>query len=235
VSEPSIWAVVAAAGSGNRFSSVQPKQFFPLVGSTVAELTLQRLLAVPKLAGLVVVRDLAEPAWAGVAALQAPLVSSAAGGAARVDSVLAGLRALEGRAAADDWVLVHDIARPCVTGADIVKLLAAAAASEVGAILATPVVETLKRVDGGAVVETPAREDYWLAQTPQLFRYQLLLDALRSALAAGVAVTDEASAVEAAGHPLAVVAGRADNIKITVAEQLPMAAAILAAQQQEPL
>ncbi len=235
MSEPTLWAVVAAAGSGSRFSATQPKQFFPLAGSCVAEHTLSRLLAVPALAGLVVARDLAEPGWAAVESLGDRRVKSVAGGAQRADSVLAGLDALAGLAAADDWVLVHDIARPCITGTDIAKLQAAAATSSVGAILVTPVAETLKRVGAGVVAATAEREQYWLAQTPQLFRYQLLADALRGGLTAGRAITDEASAVEAAGHPVMVVAGRTDNIKITVAEQLPIAAAILAAQQQEPL
>jgi len=235
VSEPTLWGVVAAAGTGSRFSAAQPKQFFPLADSSVAEHTLSRLLALPALAGLVVARDLAEPGWAAVDSLSDRRVRSVAGGTQRADSVLAGLEALDGLAAADDWVLVHDIARPCTTRADMVKLIAAAASSPVGAILATPVAETLKRVTAGSIAATAEREQYWLAQTPQLFRYQLLVSALRAGLTAGRAITDEASAVEAAGHSVMVVAGRADNIKITVAEQLPIAAAILFAQQQESL
>jgi len=133
----------------------------------------------------------------------------------------------------DDWVLVHDIARPCVRASEVEKLIGAVVHSGVGAILASPVAETLKRVEDARVVETCARQHYALAQTPQMFRYGLLTQALSEGLAGVQDITDEASAIEAQGHAVSVVDGRADNIKITRAEQLPMAAAILAAQEQE--
>ena len=227
------WVVVAAAGSGSRFSRERPKQFFPLNGSSVAEITLSRLLNMPFIAGVVLVRSLAERHWQSISLMADERVISIEGGASRAESVLAGLRALSGRLQSDDWVLVHDIARPCVRASEVEKLIGAVVHSGVGAILASPVAETLKRVEDARVVETCARQHYALAQTPQMFRYGLLTQALSEGLAGVQDITDEASAIEAQGHAVSVVDGRADNIKITRAEQLPMAAAILAAQEQE--
>ena len=230
-----LWVVVAAAGSGSRFSTQRAKQFFPLAGVTVAEVTLQRLLAMPFVAGVVVVRALADRHWSQLSLLDDPRVVSVGGGASRALSVQAGLQALAAQLQPDDWVLVHDIARPCVRTADIAKLIDEVADHPVGGLLASPVVETLKRVADGAVAVTCPRQHYALAQTPQLFRFGLLQRAVAQALAQGVEITDEASALEAQGLAVKVVNGRADNIKITYAEQLAQAQAILTAQQQETL
>ena len=145
-----------------------------------------------------------------------------------MDSVLAGLGILQTRAAPDDWVLVHDAARPCLTAADVENLLIELRDDAVGGLLAAPVVDTLKRADdGGRVAQTVAREKLWRALTPQMFRRDILQRALEGALARGVAVTDEAQAVEALGLQPKLVAGDADNIKITLPEDLPRAERIL--------
>jgi 2-C-methyl-D-erythritol 4-phosphate cytidylyltransferase len=138
------------------------------------------------------------------------------------------LRALQDRAAPDDWILVHDAARPCLSATDLDRLLTELEDDPVGGLLAAPVVDTLKRADeGGRVSQTVAREKLWRALTPQMFRYVVLQRALESARTKGVAVTDEAQAVEALGMQPRLVAGDADNIKITLPEDLLRAERIL--------
>jgi 2-C-methyl-D-erythritol 4-phosphate cytidylyltransferase len=155
-------------------------------------------------------------------------VVATSGGAERMDSVLAGLRALQDRAAPNDWVLVHDAARPCLLATELDRLLNELSDDAVGGLLAAPVVDTLKRADdGGRVLQTVPREKLWRALTPQMFRRDILQKALESAQARGVAVTDEAQAVEALGLQPRLVAGDADNIKITLPEDLLRAERIL--------
>ena len=154
------------------------------------------------------------------------------GGTERVDSVRQALTALAGEARDDDLVLVHDVARPCVTVADLQRLWAALREDSAGSLLATPAADTMKRDDGhGHVSQTESRSGLWHAQTPQGFRYGLLCRALNEAVATGLEVTDEASAVEALGLKPRLVPGRRDNIKITHPEDLALAEHILAAQQ----
>lgn len=147
-----------------------------------------------------------------------------------MDSVLAGMKALEARAAASDWVLVHDAARPCLASADLDRLLSELGNDEVGGLLAAPVVDTLKRADAQQRIDqTVPREKLWRALTPQMFRFELLRRALQSAVENRVAVTDEAQAIEALGLRPKLVAGDADNVKITLPEDLPRAERILRA------
>jgi len=148
------------------------------------------------------------------------------GGTQRADSVMSGLTALAARD--DDWVLVHDAARPCLHADDLARLIDSLSADEVGGLLANPVSDTLKRADASQRVEsTVPRDQIWRALTPQIFRYAPLMAALTQARVAGVVVTDEASAIEHAGHRPRLVAGRTDNIKITVPEDLAIAETIL--------
>ena len=136
----------------------------------------------------------------------------------------AGLAALAGEASPDDWVLVHDAARPCLDVALITRLIDTVTRAGVGGILAEPLVDTLKRADdGGRVVETLDRRNLWRAQTPQMFRLQALSEALASARRAGAQVTDEASAMELAGHPVQLVPGSPRNPKVTVPADLALA------------
>jgi len=153
---------------------------------------------------------------AGKPLLQHTLEKLIVGGEQRSDSVLAALEALAGRAQDEDWVLVHDAARPCISAADIARLCAALADDPVGGLLAMPVAETVKRADSRQrVIGTLDRSQLWLAQTPQMFRYGLLLDTLRQSAERGISVTDEASAIEQAGLQPRLVVGNAANIKIT--------------------
>jgi 2-C-methyl-D-erythritol 4-phosphate cytidylyltransferase len=161
-------------------------------------------------------------------------VRTVPGGAERCHSVLNALELLAGHAAADDWVLVHDAARPCLRPADLACLLDTLAEDPVGGLLAVPVRDTMKRADIGDRVETTVdRNGLWHALTPQMFRLQALREALGKAIAAGVLVTDEAAAMEWAGHRPRLVAGAGDNLKITRPEDLPLAAYYLERQLQD--
>ncbi len=151
------------------------------------------------------------------------------GGASRAASVRAGLDALRGLAAADDWVLVHDAARPCLSPRDLAALIDQVSADAVGGLLAQPLADTLKRADGGRVAATLDRSGLWRAATPQMFRIGLLRRALD---APGMleSATDEASAIEQLGLAPLLVACQATNLKVTTADDLPLACAILGLQ-----
>lgn len=226
--ENRFWVVVPAAGSARRMGAAVPKQYLPLAGRTVIEWSLAPFLAHERAAGIVVALAEHDPRWSQTTLASREKVATTIGGAERMDSVLAGLRALQDRAAPDDWVLVHDAARPCLSALDLGRLLTELNGDAVGGLLAAPVVDTLKLADdGGRVAQTVPREKLWRALTPQMFRRDLLQRALQSAQAKGIAVTDEAQAVEALGLQPKLVAGDADNIKITLPEDLPRAERIL--------
>ncbi len=237
-----VWAVVPAAGHGRRFESLAaestPKQYAALLGASVLEWALRPLLKEPRIHGIVVVLAAGDVHWPGIAArLNAPRLQCAIGGATRQDSVMNGLLHLEKQAAPDDWILVHDAARPCLAQGDLGALLDAAAGGAIGAIgavLAAPIVDTVKR-ERGAIVETIERQGLWRALTPQVFGYAQLRRALEDAARAGIAVTDEAQAIERMGLHPALVAGSAFNIKVTRAEDLKIAADILKATEQRKM
>lgn len=238
MSRPSrIWALVPAAGTGARMGAACPKQYLSLVGRPVIVHTLERLCACDAVQGVLVgvaSQDEYWPALDQELRRLDKLIGTFTGGAERAQTVLNGLRALARRAGPADWVLVHDAARPCVTCGDIDKLVAAIAGSPSGALLAVPVADTVKRVDAGYhVIETVPRTGLWRALTPQVFQIDLLTAALTRALAAGATVTDEASAIEHMGGKPCVVPGRADNIKITLPEDLALAELFIKRQQTE--
>ena len=223
------WAVVPAAGSGARMGGAVPKQYLELAGVAVLQRTLDALLAWKGLEAVVVALAPGDSRWSALSAAHHPRVMVTEGGAERSDSVLRGLRRLGDTAAMEDWVLVHDAARPCLRLEDLERLVRTLAEDPVGGLLAVPIAETVKRADAEArVLETVPREGLWLAQTPQLFRYGLLLEALEAARAAGAVITDEASAVEGAGARPRLIAGDPANIKITRPEDLPLAERFLA-------
>jgi 2-C-methyl-D-erythritol 4-phosphate cytidylyltransferase len=217
-------AVVPAAGSGRRFGAAIPKQYLSLHGSTVLEHSLRRLLDVAQLQRIVVALSPGDDRWRGLDIFSDPRIEVVEGGDERCHSVLNGLLHLERGGAVPEWVLVHDVARPCCPPADIERLIAQLAQHPVGGLLAVPASDTIKRVDGARqVVETVDRTWLWQAQTPQLFRYHLLRDALSHCLGLGMTVTDEAQAVEALGWQAQVVEGSRRNIKITRPEDLALA------------
>lgn len=223
--------MVPAAGRGARFGGDIPKQYMALAGKPVLLQTLERLSAHARIAGLVVAIAEDDRLWPGIAALSGKPVATVIGGDLRADSVLAGLQALPDGVGADDFVLVHDAARPCVRGDDISRLIELGIPAG-GALLAAPLRDTLKRADqANRAVTTEPREMRWRALTPQLFRRGELVAALASANAAGIAVTDEAMAMELMGHQPLLVEGAESNIKVTTPDDLALAEFILARQR----
>jgi 2-C-methyl-D-erythritol 4-phosphate cytidylyltransferase/2-C-methyl-D-erythritol 2,4-cyclodiphosphate synthase len=234
-----VWAVVPAAGRGARFETTQangPKQYARLAGATVLEWSLSALLHEPRVAGIVVALAADDTRWPAIAAsMTGSKIETTIGGASRQESVMRGLEALEGRAGADDWIMVHDAARPCLTSADLKALIDAVevcedatnAAAVNGAVLASPVHDTVKRERGGIAVDTVDRTGLWRALTPQMFGYARLTQALKDVAALGLAVTDEAQAMERLGLPARLVHGSPFNIKVTTVSDLVMAESIL--------
>jgi 2-C-methyl-D-erythritol 4-phosphate cytidylyltransferase len=222
-----LWCVVPAAGRGARVGGEVPKQYLPIAGKPMLLHTLERLAAHPRIAGLMVALEAGDARWPKWLTFDGKPVSTTIGGAERADSVLAGLRALRGTVGESRFVLVHDAARPCVRAADISRLVEQGIPAG-GALLAAPVRDTLKRADAqGRVVATEPRETRWRALTPQLFRLGELVAALESARAAGIAITDEAMAMERAGHNPLLVEGSEDNIKVTTPADFALAEFIL--------
>ena len=216
------WLVVPAAGVGSRMAADRPKQYLQVAGRCIVEHTLDCFLDHPDLLGAVVCLAVDDPYWPQLVMASDPRVRRAPGGRERGDSVLAGLDLLQAvGAGAEDWVLVHDAARPNLAREDLDRLLAVLADDPVGGLLAVPVRDTLKRAGAdGRVAETVDRNLIWQAYTPQMFRLAALSQALRGALAAGAQITDEASALEWRGQAPRLVEGRADNLKITRPEDL---------------
>jgi 2-C-methyl-D-erythritol 2,4-cyclodiphosphate synthase/2-C-methyl-D-erythritol 4-phosphate cytidylyltransferase len=238
------WLVMPAAGTGQRFGAARPKQYAALEGRTVIEWALSPFVADPRCAGIVVALAPGDTDWAAVARRLAaggaprsrslPGITHTTGGAQRSLSVRSALAALAGRAAAEDWVLVHDAARPCLHPHDLANLLGSLSAHPLGGLLAVPAADTLKRAQDtpdatavAAVVQTVERAALWRALTPQMFRYSKLCAALDAAHAAERFPSDEAQALEWLGEQPVLVAGRAGNLKVTTAEDLLLAAAVL--------
>lgn len=232
----SIYAVVPAAGIGKRFGAVVAKQYLLLAGLSVQQHTLNRLSAIVEISRVVVAVAFDDRMAQTITYAHPDKLQFVIGGAERMDSVLAGLKALGAQGAKDDdWVLVHDVARPLVRPSDIKNLLFTLQDDPVGGLLATPVRDTMKRSQPGAearVLETVDRSALWHALTPQMFRFGLLQQALISARDAGAVITDEASAIERMGLPVRLISGAGDNLKITFQEDLLLAEAFLQAQQQ---
>ncbi len=227
------WAVVPAAGVGKRMGADVPKQYLQVSGKPVLQHTLERLLEVDAFAGIVVALGNEDAYWPDLPCAAHPKIRVAPGGKERADSVLSALMSLEGLAVPDDWVLVHDAARLCITSGDVLKLIDRLRNDPVGGLLALPVTDTLKGVETGEIVETIDRSRIWRALTPQMFRYRMLKHALIDAAVRKLIVTDEASAIELQGWRPKVVEGRPDNIKITRPEDLPLAAFYLERQCYE--
>ena len=233
-----LWAIVPAAGRGERFAATAspsiPKQYMPLRGKSVLEWSLRALLTEPRIHGIVVVLAAGDERWPQVARnLDSAKLQTAIGGAQRQDSVMSGLECLEPSVQPDDWILVHDAARPCLSAEDIGALVDAleknpggAAGDMGGVVLAAPIVDTIKRETANGL-ETVDRTGLWRALTPQVFAYAKLRQALQEAAGAGQAVTDEAQAMQRLGIRAALVPGSPFNIKVTRAEDLEMAAALL--------
>jgi 2-C-methyl-D-erythritol 4-phosphate cytidylyltransferase len=222
------WVVVPAAGRGERLGAAVPKQYLSLLGRPMLTHTLERLARHPRISGLLVVHAKDDQRYPGWRELRGKPVISCIGGAERTDSVLAGLRALPKSVSDKAWVLVHDAARPCVRQDDIDRLLDHGCAHTVGAVLAVPLRDTLKRADDdGEIAGSLPREKLWRAMTPQLFRRATLTRALEAAVAAGARITDESMAIERLGLTPMLVEGAEDNIKLTTSADLALIEFIL--------
>jgi 2-C-methyl-D-erythritol 4-phosphate cytidylyltransferase len=221
----SLYALIPAAGSGTRLPAAAAKQYLPLAGKPMLWHAV-RAVCVPRVESVFVVlapddKTFAAHDWSAFGERLRPLYC---GGETRRDSVYNGLVAAMDDIQADDWMLVHDAARPCLPVKDLDKLMREIDGDEVGGILALPVADTVKRVSQEKIQGTEDRSQLWLAQTPQMFRAGLLLQAL--ARAKGVP-TDEAAAVEQLGLKPRVVAGSRENLKVTWPEDVAIAEGIL--------
>lgn len=224
------WCVVPAAGAGRRAGGERPKQYQDLAGRPMLSWTLEALAAHPAVAGLMVVLAADDPWWPGLVECLGKPVRTTIGGAERAQSVLRGLRALPASVGSRDWVLVHDAARPCLRPDDLGRLVELGTRHAVGALLAQPMSDTVKRADAiGQVEATVARGNLWRAQTPQLFRRGELTEAIEAMLSIGSLPTDEANALEVLGKTPLLVEGSAENLKVTSGIDRILATAILTA------
>ena len=229
-----LWAVVPAAGAGKRFGASSPKQYLELRGKTVLAWTLDRLLRLEHVTAVVVALSEQDGYWRELDVSTHKKIRVAPGGSERCHSVLNGLESLAGEAHENDWVAVHDAARPCVRVADMENLVATCVARQSGGILAAPVRDTMKQADAdGRVARTLDRAIVWHALTPQCFRYGELKHAYTTAIKDGAIMTDEAAAIERSGGRPLLVEGQPDNIKITTPQDLALAAYYLRQQESE--
>lgn len=230
ISQTKLWAVIPAAGSGSRFSKTELKQYQYIQDRTVLEHTIRRISQLP-LNGYVLAIGTQDTFAQTLAFQNIDKAHFCTGGSERVHSVLNALNYLLNFADENDWVLVHDAARPCVTVDCLNALVAKAMESNESAILAIPVRDTLKQVKTGAHIDkTVSRDSLWQAQTPQITKIGKLKKAIEQALENNVTITDEASALEYMGETVRVVMGRSDNIKITYPDDLELARLILQSQ-----
>ncbi len=223
------WCVIPAAGIGSRMQSAVPKQYLSIHEQTVIEHTLAPFLASDLIGGIVVATAGDDKTWPQIErkllTAGATKLISVSGGETRANSVLNGLSALRSRVSDEDWVLVHDAARPCFRAEDLRELITQVADHSVGGIVAIRAKDTLKQAqdETNQIATTIDRSTVWQAQTPQMFRFGVLYQSLQAAVAANVAVTDESSAVEWAGHAPLLVEGDARNLKVTTPEDLALA------------
>ena len=222
-----IWAVIPAAGVGKRFSSDIPKQYLPLSGIPVLLHSINKLLKFGGFEEILVALNPADTFWQKLNFTH-PKVKTIHGGFERCNSVNSALEDLSDRAENADWVLVHDAVRPCISDSDLKKITDIVHEEDVGGLLACPILDTIKEVDENLDVQkTIPREKLWAAMTPQIFRYELLKQALESALMAGGSVTDEASAIESIGLTPRIVQGDKTNIKVTHSTDMVLAESII--------
>ena len=223
-----IWVIIPAAGVGKRMESDTPKQYLKLNNKTIIEHTLAVFDKHDSISEIVVSISEGDEYWDALNLNLSKPLHIANGGKERCYSVLNGLKFLKNKATDDDWVLVHDAARPCLRHEDLTLLIDTLKEHEVGGILAIPVRDTMKRsFDNNNIKETVERDNLWHALTPQMFRFSILKNALESALNNNEVITDESSAVELAGYQPVLVEGHADNLKVTNPEDLVLASFFL--------
>lgn len=215
------YAIVPAAGSGQRMGSALPKQYLKILGKTVLEHAVNVLADFPLIEKVVLAFGAKDFYWQNLAFHEASKILSVLGGRTRAESVLNALQIMREFAKPEDWVLVHDAARPCLQTSDIARLIDTVGDHAVGGILAVPVSDTLKRVNTNSeIIKTESRDNMCCAQTPQLFRFEILWKALSETKTHN---TDDSSAVESLGLKPLMVLGGAHNIKITYPDDLLLA------------
>ncbi len=220
------WAIIPAAGVGKRMQADRPKQYLSLLNKTVIEHTLDRLLSLDEISGAVISISAGDEYWAELNYSSSKPVLIADGGSERSDSVLNALLLLQQKNIHHNtnYALVHDAARPCVRTEDIQKLIHQTYQNDNGGLLALSVRDTMKRADDNSkIVKTVDRKGLWHALTPQMFKLNLLIDALQKAVKNQSPITDDASAMELAGYQPQLIEGHADNIKITRSFDLQLA------------
>ena len=223
--EPKLWGVIPAAGSGQRFSKTKLKQYLKIAGQTVLEHSVNALYQLPLESCVIAIS--ANDTYASQIKFAHP-VQFCVGGKERMDSVFAALQHLQGVADQDDYVLVHDAARPCLHYSQIEAITNFCETDQDAAIIAVPVRDTLKKSNPNQEIETTIdRSALWQAQTPQIIKYGVLFQALQHAIQTHLLVTDEASALEHLNVPIKLLEGRSDNIKITYPDDLDFATLIL--------
>lgn len=221
-SDEKIWVIIPAAGIGKRMGSDTPKQYLKIKNKTIIEHSISSFINRPEIFKILVVLHPDDAQWSRISNTENVLTT--VGGETRAHSVMNGLQYLQEMVSKNDWVLVHDAARPCLNDEVLDRFIHAVKDHPIGGLLALPVSDTLKKIDTNHEVrETVSRESLWAAQTPQIFRYSVLYEALQHALDSDAVITDESSAIElSGGHPL-VVKGDPRNIKVTRAGDLPLA------------
>ena len=229
-----VWVVMPAAGIGSRMQSDTPKQYLKIHDKTIIEYTMDCFISHPEVAGIVLALASDDPYWKGVSSAQTYATTpiyTVEGGSERSDSVLQTLDYLTmvEKLDADCWVMVHDAARPCLSKADIDNLLSSRKKDSDGAILASPVRDTMKRAVRGnsTISHTESRDNLWHALTPQMFKLGVLRDALLRCREKQIEVTDDASAMEAMGYSIDLIEGDSSNIKITRPADIKLASLFL--------
>ena len=218
------FGIVAAGGSGARLNPETPKQYLEINKRSILEISVGTLLNSVNFKKLVVVVPKSDMEKCYFLKEKFKQIELVAGGSTRCESVFEGLKFLDSQSRADDWCLVHDAARPCVQTKDILELIDVLKNSNTGGVLAAPVIDTLKKInDQSQIEETIERANLWKAFTPQMFRYGVLFESIRSVLENGISVSDESQALEKMGQSICIVRGSSENIKITYPEDIKKA------------
>lgn len=227
------WVIIPAAGFGNRMGMEIPKQYLKIRGRYILEHTITKFTRLSIIEGIVVVLSKNDAYWSSLDLSGNEKLMTAEGGKERYHSVLNGLSCLDQVAGDNDWVLIHDAARPCVRMEDITNLIKNLSDHPAGGLLGVPVRDTMKHADpNNEITRTIPREGLWHALTPQMFRKGILIQAIENSIRNNIDITDEAQAMENAGFNPKLIAGHPDNIKITHKNDLPLAELFIQQQEQ---
>ena len=219
------YLIIPASGTGTRMESEIPKQYLKLENKlTLIEQCLKTCLEIKKIEGFIVALSVEDSLFKSSPYFNhTKLIGIAKGGSERYHSVLSALNTLNKIAKPNDWILVHDSVRPCIKSKDIEMLINEVIKHPIGGILATKIVDTIKKIDDNGKISTVDRQKLYKAQTPQMFRFKILKDALNNAIRLGNHITDESEAIENLGHSIKIVVGSSSNIKITRKDDLKLA------------